>query len=488
MAGRAMSQAAPLRTTTVGRRGVSCNRLRRGPLARITAALAGSILSFAAASASAQQTDAQDDIVQVQQAAEPKAADPGTEHLFGDWSGLRTKLADHGVDLSLDYTTETAWNVSGGRRQGADYAHQIGVAANIDWEKLAGVPGFSTHTIFVNRAGRNASADYIGDPVIQAQEIYGAGFNVGVKLVFFYAEETLWDGRVDLAAGRVSVGADFAASPLYCNFMTLTICGHPRALTSNQGFTDWPTASWGGRIRVRPAPDVYIMAGIYESKPFPPGGRTGFDWSTSGQTGQTFPVEVAWEPAFGTGRLPGHYKLGLAYDNSEFPDHYVDAAGRPFLTSGAAPRLHNGRTSVWVTADQMLVPNGPGQNGGLIGLAAYAHNSPDTSLFEHFVWVGVLDRGFWPARPNDQFGLAVTYYKLSHSLTRREELQQSLDLPFTDGELGVQSDAFVLEANYNIAVYRGVQVQPEIEYFVRPGGQHAVRNSLVLGLKTHVLF
>jgi porin len=451
--------------------------------AAAVAALTGLIVSFAAAPAGAQQTDKQPDVVQVQQ-----AADPRTEPLFGDWGGLRPKLADRGVDLQLDFTTETAWNVSGGRRRGADYAHQIGLAADIDWEKLAGVAGFSTHTVFVNRAGRNASADYIGDPVIQAQEIYGAGFDMGVKLVSFYAEQSLWGGRVDLAAGRLAVGSDFAASPLYCDFMTLTICGHPRALTSNQGFTDWPTASWGGRIRFRPTADTYVMAGVYESKPFPPGGRTGWDWSTDGQTGQTFPVEVAWEPVFGGGRLPGHYKLGLAYDNSEFPDHYVDAAGQPFLTSGAAPRLHNGRTSQWATVDQMFVRNGPGQNDGLVGLAAYAHNSPDTSLFEHFVWVGVLGRGFWRARPNDQFGLAVTYYKLSHSLMRREELQQTLGLPFTDGEYGVQSDALVLEANYNIAVYRGVQLQPEIEYFVRPGGQHAVSNSLVLGLKTHVLF
>ena len=230
------------------------------------------------------------------------------------------------------------------------------------------------------------------------------------------------------------------------------------------------------------------MAGLYESKPFPPGGRTGWDWSTDEQTGQTFPVEVAWEPAFGAKRLPGHYKLGVAYDNSRFPDQYFDAAGRPFLTSGAAPRLHNGRTSVWVTADQMLLRHGQGPDDGLIVLGAYAHNSPNISLFEHFAWVGVLDRGFWRARPNDQFGLAVTYYKVSDRLTDRQQLQQSLGMPFTGGVYGVQSDAVVLEANYNIVVYRGIEVQPVVEYFINPGGQRVVPDALVFGLKTHVEF
>jgi len=457
---------------------------RQHPRARsIAAALAGLILSSAAASASAQETGKAHPDTHVQRGG---AISEG--QLLPNWRRLRTSLDDWGIDLQLDYTTETAWNVSGGRRQGADYAHQIGLAATIDWDKLAGVPGLQTHTIFVNRAGRNTSADYIGDPVIQAQEIYGAGFNMGLKLVSFFAEETLWDGRVDLAAGRLAVGSDFAASSHYCNFMTLTICGHPRALTSNQGFTDWPTASWGGRIRARPTADTYVMAGIYESKPFPPGGRTGWDWSTDDQTGQTFPVEFAWEPVLGAGRLPGHYKLGLAYDNSEFPDNYVDEAGVPFVISRSAPRLHNGRTSLWATADQMLVRNGPGDNDGLIALAAYAHNTPDISLFKHFVWVGVLNRGFWSARPNDQFGLAVTYYKVSGGITDSQRLQQSLGLPFGAGIYGVQSDAFVLEANYNIAIYRGVEIQPEIEYFIRPGGQSSIDDSLVLGLKTHVQF
>jgi porin len=460
----------------------------RSPLLLFRAALAAVAVWLAAVPACAEQVGGGDASLSQPAAGLPAGSPTDTTHLFGDWGGVRSKLADRGIVLQLDYTTESVWNVSGGRRRGADYAHQIGLSADIDWGKLAGIPGFSTHTIFVNRAGRNASADYIGDPVIQAQEIYGAGFDVGAKLVFFYGEEKLWGDKVDLAAGRLAVGADFAASPLYCNFMTLTICGHPRALTSNQGFTDWPTASWGGRIRVRPAHDVYLMAGLYESKPFPPGGRTGLDWSTRTATGESIPVELAWEPVLAGGHLPGHYKVGMVYDTSRFPDFFDDAAGQPQVITATPPRMHRGRTSVWVTADQMLRRNGPGQNDGLIVLAAYAHNSPDISLFEHFVWAGLLDRGFWRARPNDQLGLAVTYYKVSPSLTARETLQQTLNLPFTEGEFGVQSDAVVLEANYSIAVWRGVSVQPQIEYFIHPGGQRVVPNAFVLGLKTHVAF
>jgi porin len=475
-----------------GRSGMPDNRQLRPGLARAAAGILGAAICLAAVPAGAQPSDkgAEDNTRSRQGGSQQQQVPPPAPpaHLLGDWGGARSYLDDRGIDLQLDYTTETAANVSGGRRQGIDYAHQIGLQADIDWEKLAGLRGFSTHTIVVNRAGRNTSTDYIGDNVIQAQEIYGAGFSKLAKLVYFYGEEKLWDGRGDVAAGRLAVGADFAASPLYCNFMTLTICGHPRGLTSNQGFTDWPTASWGGRIRVQPTSDTYLMAGLYESTPFPPGGPSGWDWSTSRATGEVFPAEIAWEPVSGPDRLQGHYKLGIAYDNSSFTDNFYDAAGRPFLTSGAPARRDQGRVSVWATADRMVMRNGPNPNDGLILLGAYAHNSPDVSLFEHFAWVGLLDRGFWRSRPQDQLGLAATYYRVSRGVTRREEMQGSFGVPFTGGIFGVQSDAFVLEANYDIPVYRGIDVQPELEYFIHPGGQAAVPNAFVLGLKTHVLF
>ena len=91
------------------------------------------------------------------------------------------------------------------------------------------------------------------------------------------------------------------------------------------------------------------------------------------------------------------------------------------------------------------------------------------------------------ARPDDQIGLAFTYYKVSPRLNRTESLEQAFGLPPTY-QYGVQDHAMVLEANYNITVYPGVQLQPEFEYFMRPGGVSSVSDAVVLGLKTHVLF
>ena len=409
------------------------------------------------------------------------------QHLFGDWDGLRTYLANLGIGLNADYITKSGANVSGGLRRGFDYADQIGVQLDLDMEKLASIPGFSLHLNIVNRAGRNLSSDYIGDNVLQAQEIYGAGFDMAVHDVWLYGEEKLLDGRVDAIFGRIFPGMDFAASPFYCDFMTLTICGHPRALTAEQGFIDWPQNTWGGRVRVRTTADTYVMGGIYASEPFPGGGRSGFDWPTSHITGAFYAAELGWTPVFGANYLPGHYKVGAGYDTSNFADNFSDINGNPFVLTGLPPTTSHGRTQVWVTFDQMLFRTSSELRHGFRVLGAWSHDTPDNSLYQDLVWLGVLYSGFWKQRPDDQIGFAFTHYRVSPGLTQTESLEQQFDLAPTY-PYGVQNNASVLEANYNFPVYPGIQLQPEIEYFIRPGAASSVPNAFVLGLKTHVLF
>ena len=139
-----------------------------------------------------------------------------SRHLLGDPGGIRTDLENQGIYVLLDFTPEFAGNVSGGNKQGATFANQVGLGVDIDWQRLAGITGLSTHVIFVNRSGDNDSILF-GDNVSPVQEIFGAGGNVVVHLVSAYAEQTLLDKRLDIAAGQMNVENDFASSPLYCN-------------------------------------------------------------------------------------------------------------------------------------------------------------------------------------------------------------------------------------------------------------------------------
>lgn len=459
----------------------------------LRAVLLGAVV-LSTSPALAQQTNQGVGIGPSQEQAQPLVPVPPvapTSHLFGDWGGLRDALDHRGIGIALDYTTENAAVVSGGIRHGIDYAHQIGLQVDLDWARIAGIEGLTTHGVIVNRAGRNAGTDFLGDNIIQPQELYGAGFDMAAHLVYLYDELKLANGRLDLEAGRLDVGNDFAASPLYCNFMLLAVCGHPRALQSEAGFTDWPQASWGGRIRVRPSDTTYVQFGAYEVKPYPAGGRSGFDWSLDYDTGVSVPVELGWEPVLGGSRaLLGHYKVGYIYDNSNYADFLTGQFGLMQTSTGSLRPVQQraGRAQFWITFDQMLRRQGPHQYDGLILLGAFAHADPHTSQISDLAELGLIDKSLWRSRPGDQLGLMAVYYHISNQLNAEETLETQLGEPLSGGALGTQSDAMVLEANYAVPVWTGVQVQPEIEYFVRPGATTHTPSALVLGLKTHVAF
>lgn len=401
--------------------------------------------------------------------------------MLGDWNGQRSALEDQGVALSLNYIGEQAGNLDGGRRGGTDYAQQVELDADIDWKKLAGLNGFSTHAVLINRAGRNLSSDYVGDNLFQAQEIYGGGGNVLIHLVYVYAEQKFSDGRIDLAAGRLAAGNDFASSPLYCDFMNTGICGYPHSLPNKVGFTAFPNSTWGGRVRFDPGNHVYIQAGLYQVRP-QLGGRAGLDFGTSDTTGGYIPVELGYEPTLGEDEMPGHYKIGVTHDTSNYPDLNRNAFGQPLVSSGGPALNHRGCGSEYLLVDQMLVRNGSGPMNGVIAFAGMVHSSPQTSQFEWFTFGGIVDQGVFDARPDDSIGASIAYAKIGNPLIQTEALQSQHGLPLAMDAVGVQSNEILMEARYSFKITDGLHIMPDLQYVVRPGAATRYQNATILAL------
>ncbi len=406
------------------------------------------------------------------------------------FDNVRTSLGNLGIDVLGDFITEFASNVSGGLKQGSTFANQLGLELDVDWQKLARIQGLSTHIVVVNRSG-SPDSGLIGDGLQPVQEIYGAGGDVGIHLVYAFAEEKLLQDHVDVTVGRMPVSLDFAASPLYCNFMNNSLCGNPKALPGgNIGFSSYPDAVWGGRLRVRPTDSTYIQGGIYATDQdlytydrF----RSGFTFDTSKISGETFPVEAAWLPTFGADRLPGHYKVGFSYDNSSYRDFYVGDNGAPALLTGNPYKLHKGHTQAWALFDQLVLRQGPGPNDGLTVLGGYIHNDATTSVYADQYFGGLLERSFWKARPLDTIGVLFSYVNTSPQLAHQQALQEQLGLPIT-GATGVQRHSEIIEANYDIHVYRGVNFEPDFQYVFRPNGVNNIKDAAVFGFKSHIAF
>ncbi|WP_246375968.1 carbohydrate porin [Gluconacetobacter takamatsuzukensis] len=415
---------------------------------------------------------------------------PDVENMLLPWERVVKKLNSYGIGIVIDYTSESAIALNGGRPGDAAYAHQIGAELDLDWEKLIGWKGLIMHAVFVNRAGRNLASDF-GDVSLNGfQEIYGGGGNVGVHMVYAYATQDLFRKRVQIAVGKMPVNIDFANSFLFCTFMNKSNCGIPKSLTRGAaGFGTYPGSTWGMRVRYWPLHGVYGQFGLYGVNPYLNTNqydRTGFNVGTDLYTGVYVPVEIGLVPSFGPNRLLGHYKAGFGYDSSQYRDVYYDAQERPALATGQPYRWTSGKTQFWLEGDQMLMRNGKGAMDGLYLLGGMVRNEPGNGPYLYQFYAGVVDRGMFSARPKDMFGIEWSRTTVS------PDLQSSQWLAYDNGSRTLpgkatypQSYVQTLEVTYVIHAFRGLSIQPDYQHIWRPNLQRNKSQIDALGLKIH---
>ncbi len=223
--------------------------------------------------------------------------------------------------------------------------------------------------------------------------------------------------------------------------------------------------------------------GLYGNPEF----RSGFKFDGAQDTGVYLPVEVAWEPHFGPDHLPGHYKLGFGYDTSGGIADFANALATAGV-AGYTATQHRGNVQAWALFDQMLVRNGHGKDDGITALAGFVRNDPDITPYAEQYYAGLVDHGFSAARPKDSFGVLVMYYAISGRLGHVQDVEQSLDLALSNAATGVQRHETIFEAEYDIAVFRGVSFKPDVQYVMRPNAQSNIHDAAVLGFQAHVEF
>jgi porin len=406
-----------------------------------------------------------------------------SQHILGDWGGFLTRLDNMGIDPTLSYLSETSANVSGGIKTGVDYADQRAFGLNIDWDKLAGIPGLQTKALVVNRAGRAVGTDYVGDNLLNENEIQGGAGDVAIRMAYIYGIETLAGGALSIGVGRLSEGLIFNSSPIYCSFLSFGLCPANRGITggSSDAYTMSPGNVWGGYVRIKPGFDLYATLGAFEAGGTN-GGRSGFNWSTSRSTGVTIPVELGFEPGSG-GPHPAHLKAGFYYTTVPAADVFEDVNGDAIALTGLPPKIRDHHISEWVAADFMLLRHGSGGNNGLVAFLNYVHNDESTSTLSDLAFFGLEDSGLIASRPADSFGVQFEYAHPGSNLQQTQELLAAQALALGAPAIYPQTEEYVLEAQYDAHVFNGVDVQPDLQYVIRPNATSQYHDALVLSLR-----
>lgn len=91
---------------------------------------------------------------------------------------------------------------------------------------------------------------------------------------------------------------------------------------------------------------------------------------------------------------------------------------------------------------------------------------------------GLVYQGLFPSRLHDTAAFGVAYGAFSRQLARSQR-----DARSAGSGAGVQQYEVALELTYIVQATRWLQVQPDLQYIINPGGTGKLPNALVLGFQ-----
>jgi porin len=403
-------------------------------------------------------------------------------YLLGDWNGTRTQLADKGIRFDFGYTSEAAHNFSGGTKHLTRYTDQWNFGATLDLQKLWGWQGGTFQIMVTNRNGRNLTADADLGVYQQVQEVYGRGQTW--HLTVFALDQKFFDGKLEWSVGRLPAGSDFDS--FSCDFQNLTFCGSPPGNIAGDYWINWPTSQWATWLKWNTTDQTYVKLGAYQLNP----SYIDDDWARAngwklnfpgGTTGTLIPLEFGWTPNIRG--LPGSYKVGGWYNNAGGSDLYYDINNLPIALTGEPALQDSSRHGGYLGFQQQVSGDAAGNGVSVFFNAtmADARTSPTDRQFA----LGTEYKGPFN-RANDMIGFAIGATHGSSQLAAYQRLYNQLN---PSAPMKVQSGyEYAAELFYNWSPIPSIQLRPNLQYVLHPGGTSQNGNVFVLGLKTIVAF
>ena len=395
--------------------------------------------------------------------------DPVFSALTGDWGGVRSRLKHNGFDVFADYAAEVFGNPKGGRKRGLVYNALLRLALDVNLEKPLGWSDASFRLSGLYPHGTSGSLRDVGDAsVYSSMDAYDS-----VRLIDFWVEQHLFEGKAALKVGQMLVDAEFGLTDAGALFINSSY-GVPSPPITPMPFAAYPVAALGVRLKVEPGRGFYGMAGVYDGNPSsgdfadPTDGATGTakrhgtDWALRGSEGTFYAGEIGFQRS--EGAFPGTYRLGLLHHSDDFAD----------VRKGPAT-THSGSTSGYYVLDQTLWQKADGSKEGVSAFLRGTLAEEKTSTMSESLQMGAVCTGLFSS--DDKLGVALARNKFSPG-----------QVTVVDGREYEPSCETVAELTYLIPLRPYLRVQPDLQYIHRPGGTSAFSHAWVLGVRATVDF
>jgi porin len=194
----------------------------------------------------------------------------------------------------------------------------------------------------------------------------------------------------------------------------------------------------------------------------------------------------------GAAGLAGTVKLGAWGHFGRFDDQRFDTSGLSLAdpSSTGAPALHRGNLGVYAVIDQQIwrPPTGEADKGvGVFG--RFSASPADRNLIDLYFDSGIVFAGLVPGRPDDVLSLGAAYARISDRAR-----QLDADVAAFTGTGLIRDFEAAFEANYQLQVLPGLQVDLDLQRIIHPGGNiagpsgEAIPDATVLTLHTSIKY
>jgi len=411
---------------------------------------------------------------------------PGTEvgdfrhrtQLSGDWGGIRTDLARHGLFFDL-YSTSAYQNVaSGGLKTGSAFIQNTQLSMNVDTGRAGLWPGGVFHITLEARNGSSSPQDTFtaGSTVPQYTGLAFPGpfFVHDVLPTEYFLFQSLTP-KFSVILGKVNVltHADqtFFGNSYKYDFANLNFNKNPMALNF------YNTTSWAAVGVWTPSKWLTTAAGVFDpnseadnlaTKAFDRVniyGITIFSYKIGNLPGQS------WAQANWTNKPKIDLKSPFGQlSPSEVPQAVGVLLGTP--SAQALPINYKGKS--WVTigniSQYLFVKDHPeavaeklgsGQSLRGIGLFGRIGYAPEeTNTITRDAKVALFAYGLSDHRPNDRFGLGIYHNGVSQPLKN--------DLKQLAGAAATVKNENGLEVFYDVAITPAIRLIPSYQHIWNP--------------------
>ena len=400
--------------------------------------------------------------------------------LLGDLGGVRTSLAEQGIQFGIDWNNTLQSVASGGRDTSTAYGGTLDYNLTLDLMRMGLVPGGLVKLRGESRYGESINGD--------------TGSLLPVNSDFFFPLSDEFDGGVPFYLTTLSYTQFFSDSFAIFAGKFDTLDGDPNEFAGGRGLTqfqNWnflfttvplvtvPYSTLGAGIVFKPDPNVTLTSSVITTADS--SSTTGFNRIGDGWT-WTAEAQVQYR----VGKLPGGFNVGgtYAWDND------FATTGRRFIfRPGEGVTPTPGEDTSWamfLSMWQYLFVENADANGdapmdlangrpdlqgvGLFARAGFADN--ETNPTEFAFSVGVGGRGIIPGRDEDLYG--VGYFRNEIETDRVPEF------------IGAQSYYQGFEAFYNVAITPAAGLTLNIQA-VEPATER-LDTAVVLGMRLLLRF